>query len=167
MEQQVFHTLLGTGYLHVDDLDCLDLPPAAFEVRGTLVNRVRAKGWMERSGAERKVAHKAANARKAPIYRITAKGRHELPTLVGKEGDGPSVDVPGSDPGRSLLPGEEDTRASGPPDQNGAASSPSPCAGVDQGSSEGVVASSLSEEPARLPGFEESSYERLRDREAA
>jgi len=208
MEQQVFHTLLGTGYFHVDDLDCLDLPPAAFEVRGTLVNRVRAKGWMERSGAERKVAHKAANARKAPIYRITAKGRHELLTLVGKEGEGPSVDVPGSDPGHSLLPGEkaqpvcrdprgpagecgdledagcassdqtlagdgadqqrepgvrgpgnptasvvsgeEDISDPDPTGQVEATSSSSPCADVDQGSSEGVVASSPSEEPARL-----------------
>lgn len=114
MEQQVFRTLLATGYFHVDDLDCLDLPPAAFEVRGTLVNRVRAKGWMQRSGFERKVAHKAANARKAPIYRITAKGRAELPGFVGVEGErSRGRDVAGAGLGHSLDSGDSDLTGPG------------------------------------------------------
>jgi hypothetical protein len=83
MEEQIARTLLATGVFHVDDLDDLNLPPAAFEVRGTLVNSVRSRGVMESTGEYRKVAHAAANGRKAPIYRITEKGRQELSKLVG------------------------------------------------------------------------------------
>lgn len=83
MEEQIARTLLATGLFHVDDLDELNLPPAAFEVRGTLVNSVRSRGVMESTGEYRKVAHAAANGRKAPVYRITSKGRRELSKLVG------------------------------------------------------------------------------------
>jgi hypothetical protein len=83
MEEQIARTLLATGRFHVDDLDDLNLPPAAFEVRGTLVNSVRRRGLMESTNVYRKVAHAAANGRKAPIYRITSKGRQELSKLVG------------------------------------------------------------------------------------
>jgi hypothetical protein len=167
MEQQVFRTLLSTGYFHVDDLDCLDLPPAAFEVRGTLVNRVRAKGWMQRSGAERKVAHKAANARKAPIYRITTKGREELPTLVGNnsgEGGSSSVaaavvsdEIPVADTLPGALPGgSAHTSAPGSSDQT--------LVGVDgEQDSRSVVrkagsgASVHPDESEALPLFEDSA----------
>lgn len=87
MELQIHRTLLATGGFHVDALDELDLPPEAFAVRGTLVNSVRARGVMESTGEYRKVAHAAANARKAPIYRITQKGRQELTKLVGPGAD--------------------------------------------------------------------------------
>jgi hypothetical protein len=82
MEIQIHRSLLSTGYFHVDDLDALQVPPIASEVRGTLVNAIRARGYMKSSGVQRKVAHAAANARKAWIYQITAKGRAELPGLV-------------------------------------------------------------------------------------
>jgi hypothetical protein len=89
MEVQIHRTLLATGHFHVDDLDCLGLPPEAFEVRGTLVSAVRASGVMRSTGVTRKVAHKAANARKAPIYAITPKGRTELTQLAGSSSDVP------------------------------------------------------------------------------
>lgn len=82
MEIQIHRTLLSTGYFHVDDLDPLGVPPLASEVKGTLINSVRARGYMKSTEVRRKVAHAAANARKAPIYKITAKGRRELPKLV-------------------------------------------------------------------------------------
>lgn len=72
---------------------------------------------------------------------------------LGVHGPGnPTVDV---------VSGEEDISVARSPEQKEATSPSSPCADVDQGSSEGVVASSLSEEPpARLPGFEESAAAR-------
>jgi hypothetical protein len=97
MELQIHRTLLETGHFHVDDLDALDLPPEAFEVRGTLVNAIRRTDVMESTGIYRKVAHAAANARKAPIYRITEKGRKEL---VGM-GGGNAVDSPRTVPAAS------------------------------------------------------------------
>lgn len=66
--------------------------------------------------------------------------------------------VPTSAAGHTSHSDEEDISvARSPEQQEEATSSSSPCADVNQGSSEGVVASSLSEEPARLPGFEESA----------
>lgn len=103
MEQQVLRTLLETGAFHVDDLDPLDLPPVASEVKGTLVSSVRARGYMESTEVRRKVAHAAANARKAPIYRISAKGRRELPKLLidlqAKLAGVGATGVVGADPG--------------------------------------------------------------------
>jgi hypothetical protein len=112
MEEQIARTLLATGRFHVDDLDDLNLPPAAFEVRGTLVNSVRARGVMESTGEYRKVAHAAANARKAPIYRITKKGHQELSKLVGLGTDARAYSAP-EDP-VSAQSGEVSSAA--PPD---------------------------------------------------
>lgn len=82
MEIQIHRTLLSTGFFHVDDLDALEAPGFAIEGRGTLVNAVRQRGHMKSTNVQRKVAHPAANARKAWIYGITAKGRRELPKLL-------------------------------------------------------------------------------------
>jgi hypothetical protein len=104
MEIQVHRTLLSTGYFHTDDLDALEVPPIASEVKGTLINAVRARGYMQSTGVLRKVAHAAANARKAWIYKITAKGRAELPGLVAdlqKEIAGTSADTRGDGHGGS------------------------------------------------------------------
>jgi hypothetical protein len=111
MEGQIARTLLATGRFHVDDLDDLNLPPAAFEVRGTLVNSIRSRGVMESTGVYRKVAHAAANSRKAPIYRITSKGRQELSKLVGVDVNVPRLDQVavrgvGVDPGESDAGGQ-------------------------------------------------------------
>lgn len=175
MEEQIHRTLLGTGYFHVDDLDPLEVPPIASEVKGTLINSVRARGYMKSTEVRRKVAHAAANARKAPIYKITEKGRAELPALLedtrreiaGVEGEGSrSSDVPNDDPGHSLdsgdagslLPGsgagvessQESPRADLPAD---CASTASPDHPTDY--------ESPGEKPAQL--FPESSYEKLQD----
>jgi hypothetical protein len=73
----------------IDDLDCLNLPAEAFKVRGTLVSSVRRSGVMRSTGVYRKVSHKAANGRPAPIYAITPESRTELQTLVGSCADTP------------------------------------------------------------------------------
>jgi hypothetical protein len=85
MEVQIHRTLLATGHFHIDDLDCLNLPAEAFKVRGTLVSSVRRSGVMRSTGVYRKVSHKAANGRPAPIYEITPEGRTELHKLVGDQ----------------------------------------------------------------------------------
>lgn len=92
VREQIIRTLLGTGYLHADDLDDLGVPPAHCNVRGSQMGSFRSCGYMEKTGVERKVSHAAANGRKAPIYRITAKGRRELPRLL-KDLAGSSADV--------------------------------------------------------------------------
>jgi hypothetical protein len=134
MEVQIHRTLLGTGRFHVDDLDCLDLPAEAFGVRGTLVNAVRASGVMRSTGVTRKVAHKAANARKAPIYEITPQGRTELmkqhPTLVGLDTHNPEGTAGGEASTHSPAPS---TGRAGEPDgiTHGAGSSLSVESGED------------------------------------
>lgn len=87
MELQIHRTLLETGHFHIDDLDCLGLPAEAFKVRGTLVSSVRRSGVMRSTNIYRKVSHKAANGRPAPIYEITDAGRERLPKLVGGSGE--------------------------------------------------------------------------------
>lgn len=90
MELQIHRALLETDHFHIDDLDCLNLPAEAFRVRGTLVSSVKRTGVMRSTGVYRKVSHKAANGRPAPIYEITEKGRAELQTLVGSSSDVPA-----------------------------------------------------------------------------
>jgi hypothetical protein len=82
MELHIFETLVETGRFHVDDLDAIDAPPRAVEARGTLVNSIRARGFMKSTNVQRRVAHAAANARKAWIYEITPKGRRQIPKLL-------------------------------------------------------------------------------------
>jgi hypothetical protein len=123
MEVQAHRTLIQTGHFHVDDLDALNLPPEAFGVRGTLVNSIRCTGVMESTGVYRKVAHAAANARKAPIYRITETGRQELPKLAGMGGTGNEGPAP-SDPGESADPIAPLARPQKPEDVSGVGASP-------------------------------------------
>jgi hypothetical protein len=78
VREQIARTLLETGYFHADDLDPLGVPPEHCNVKGSQIGSFRSRGLMEKTGAERKVAHAAANGRKAPIYRITQKGREKL-----------------------------------------------------------------------------------------
>jgi hypothetical protein len=85
IDEQIRLTLLETGYFHADDLDELRIPPEHAQLKGTRSAWFRNQGFMEKTGAERKVAHKAANGRKAPIHRITPKGRREL--TVGMSAD--------------------------------------------------------------------------------
>lgn len=85
IDEQIRRTLLTTGYFHADDLDPLGVPPEHAQLKGTRSAWFRNQGFMEKTGAERKVAHKAANGRKAHIHRITPKGRRELTAGVGSE----------------------------------------------------------------------------------
>ena len=136
MEVQIHRTLLSTGYFHTDDLDALEVPPIASEVKGTLTNAARARGYMKSTEVRRKVAHAAANARKAPIYKITQKGRDELPGLVldlQKEIAGVGGgSAPGFTPIGSVAPGHSPHSGESGPNQPGSgAGVPSP-----QGSAE-------------------------------
>jgi hypothetical protein len=64
------------------DLDVLEVPSAHANVKGSQTGSFRSQGFMEETGVERKVAHAAANGRKASIFRITEKGRRELPKML-------------------------------------------------------------------------------------
>jgi len=78
IDEQIRRTLLETEYFHSDDLDVLGIPPEHVQLKGTRSAWFRNQGFMEKTGDERKVAHKAANGRKAPIHRITSLGREKL-----------------------------------------------------------------------------------------
>jgi len=82
VQEQIIRTLLSTGYFHADDLEPLGVPAAHCNTRGAQVGSFRSRGLMEKTGEERKVAHAAANARKGQIFRISAKGRRELPKML-------------------------------------------------------------------------------------
>ena len=110
IDEQIRRTLIETGYFHADDLDALGVPPEHCNLKGTRAASFANRKLMERSGVERKVSHKAANGRKAPIYRITAKGRAQL---VGSDTGTPHV-LPG-------VPGPREQRSHGE-----AACSPAP-----------------------------------------
>ena len=88
-------TLVETGALHADDLDALQVPAAHANIAGSQFGSFCSRGLMEPTGVERKVAHAAANFRKGKIFRITEKGRRELPKMLarigateGKQGEG-------------------------------------------------------------------------------
>lgn len=83
IDEQIRRTLIETSYFHADDLDPLGVPPEHCNLKGTRTASFRNRGYMEKSGAERKVSHAAANGRKAPIYRITQKGREKLSGTAG------------------------------------------------------------------------------------
>jgi hypothetical protein len=114
IDEQIRCTLLETGYFHTDDLDPLGIPPEHAQLKGTRSAWFRNQGFMEKTGAERKVAHKAANGRKAPIHRITPKGRRKLTVGVSAGGPRPRQ-------GESLTraasadPGEPQSRPTGDP----------------------------------------------------
>jgi hypothetical protein len=131
IDEQIRRTLIETGCFHADDLDPLGIPPEHSNLKGTRSAWFRNQGLMEKTGAERKVSHKAANGRKAPIHRITAKGRAKL---VGT-GAGASL-ARGASQGassRSGEPAQSDTGVPNPQGPGGVASSPF---GAGDGSSE-------------------------------
>jgi hypothetical protein len=91
VREHIASTLLETGYFHCDDLDALGVPPAHCNVKGSQIGSFRSRGLMEKTGQERKVSHVAANGRRAPIYRISAKGRKELSKMLVGVGVGVPV----------------------------------------------------------------------------
>jgi hypothetical protein len=81
---------------------------------------------MEKTGAERKVAHKAANGRKAAIHRITSKGRQMLTAGVDAS-RGPAEPLPAeSTTVAGIHPGEPQSRPTGNPLDRSGPSSPNP-----------------------------------------
>lgn len=105
IDEQIRRTLLETGFFHADDLDALCVPPEHSQLKGTRSAWFRNQGFMEKTGAERKVSHKAANGRKAAIHRITPKGRLKLTAgLGGGSASTSAPDAPAA--GHSLQPGE-------------------------------------------------------------
>lgn len=110
IDLQIEQTLLSTGVCHANDLDDLGVPPAHCNLIGTRMARFRNKGYMEPTTERRKVTHSAANGRRNPVYRITAKGWKELKPLAGV-GAGPlepqaATQKRGDAPGTSANPGE-------------------------------------------------------------
>ncbi len=136
IDEQIRLTLLETGYFHADDLDEIRIPPEHAQLKGTRSAWFRNQGFMEKTGAERKVAHKAANGRKAPIHRITPKGRRELTAGVGARGER-------SDSSRLLL----GSACPHPGVQSAPTGAPSP-QGSDRSSNPPVPSASATDSPA-------------------
>jgi hypothetical protein len=113
IDEQIRLTLLETGYFHADDLDELRIPPEHVQLKGTRSAWFRNQGFMEKTGAERKVSHKAANGRKAAIHRITPKGRQALTVGVGG-GSAEALSPSASAAGHSLHPGEQSAPTGAP-----------------------------------------------------
>ncbi len=88
IDEQIARTLLATGAFHADDLDELCVPPEHANTKGLRIGSFSQRKLMESTGVYRTVSHAAANARKAPVYRITKKGRRELSKLVGVSAEG-------------------------------------------------------------------------------
>lgn len=108
--EQIRHTLIETGYFHADDLDQLGVPPEHCNLKGSRSAWFRNKGFMESTGVYRKVAHPAANGRKAPTYRITEKGRAKLVGHRAEDRDQASNSLPGPvNATPSSVSGEEPT----------------------------------------------------------
>lgn len=130
IDEQIRLILLETGYFHADDLDELRIPPEHAQLKGTRTAWFRNQGFMEKTGAERKVAHKAANGRKTPIHRITPKGRRELTAGVRAEASAEGTHANGQaayeaptscpDPGEQSAP----TGAPSPKGPGGATNKP-------------------------------------------
>lgn len=78
VSNRITDMLLTTGHFHADDLDVVGVPPDHANVKSACIGGFSSAGLMEKTGVERKVAHPAANGRKAAIFRITAKGQREL-----------------------------------------------------------------------------------------
>jgi len=149
IDEQIRRTLLETDYFHADDLDPLGIPPEHAQLKGTRSAWFRNQGFMEKTGAERKVSHKAANGRKAPIHRITPKGRRELTVGVGVERGG----VLSSNGPLSAHPGEQSTQvnAGGPSPQgsDGATNKPDSSRSASVALGDGSETTSQVSEPAR------------------
>lgn len=82
VREHIARTLLDTGYFHADDLTDLGVPGQHCNIRGSQTAAFVAKGWMKKVG-ERKCEHRAANARKAAIYKVTDEGLANLRSLLG------------------------------------------------------------------------------------
>lgn len=150
IDEQIRLTLLETGYFHADDLDPLGIPPEHAQLKGTRSAWFRNQGLMEKTGAERKVAHKAANGRKAPIHQITPKGRQALTALMGARIESPNSSR--SFAGACAHQGGQSVGVNaGVPSPQGSerSASASDCASVDPGVSSPEVRTGASGEPAR------------------
>lgn len=128
VREHIAHTLLGTGYFHADDLGPLGVPPEHNAIKGTQVASCVNRRLMVKAG-ERKCQHKAANGRKAAIYRITELGRQKLTAQLGEQSAQVNAGAPSSK-------GED--RVTNPS---------VPSAGVDSGGGSGVT--SHASEPTR------------------
>ena len=105
--EHIARTLLETGFFHADDMAPFGIPEEHCNVIGSQIASFRNRKLMMAVG-ERKCQHKAANGRKAKIYRITDLGRKELagvsagvPSPQGTEGSHPALT------GTSVHPGEQ------------------------------------------------------------
>lgn len=77
VREHIGRTLVETGYFHADDLAALGVPPEHDAIKGSQIAAYACRKWMKAVG-ERKCQHKAANSRKAKIYRVTDLGREKL-----------------------------------------------------------------------------------------
>jgi len=121
VREHIARTLLETCYFHADDLDALGVPPSHCNVKGSQIGSFRSRGLMEKTGQERKVSHAAANGRKAPIYRVSAKGRKELSKmLVGVGGGFAATGSPtvATATGHTLHSGENAGAGAGDPESS-------------------------------------------------
>lgn len=163
-------TLLVTGYLHADDVADLGVPEPHCNLIGTQFASFTNRKLMVKVG-ERKCEHKAANSRKAAIFRITKLGRETLAgvgagTPKEQSSDGPSPSAQGcasTDPGESpsavrrgaQTAAEGTARVGAGVPRHGDAEGPNRAqvrASVHSGEARGDLPSSLSShpEPARL-----------------
>lgn len=113
--EHVMRTLLATGYFTADDLGPLGIPEHYRKsVHGLVTAYFRGKQpYMEEAG-RRKSERPERKGAKNTIFRISAKGRRELPELlkdlVGVEVGSTTGHVPSvSSRGASLHPGEKPT----------------------------------------------------------
>lgn len=131
IDEQIRRTLLETGYFHADDLDALCIPPEHAQLKGTRSAWFRNQGYMEKTGDERKVAHEAANGRKAPIHRITLKGR-ELTAGVDVSRGATSREAEDSSKGAGIHPGEQSAAGVDSENREGSAVSHKPGGTLDR-----------------------------------
>ena len=175
LREHMARTLLATGYLHADDLYELGVPPKHDAIKGSQTAAFVCRGWMTKAG-ERKCSHKAANGRKAKIYRLTDKGRQELQALVGDSGrsiSSAAAAVSGENPGADAAPG---VLTGGSAQGSAPGSSDQPLVGVSAGrptpqGKEGLeepqkqagVHSGEEASPVQLPGLEDTGLDRMAD----
>lgn len=167
VREQITRTLVGTEAFHADDCDALGVPVEHCNLIGLEIAAFRNRGLMESTGVYRKVSHKAAKGRKAPVYRITSKGRRDLTVGVdvsrGPVGSLPpeSTTVAGIHPGGQSA--QVNTGAPTSKESGRATNPPVPSASDETGGSPESV-TGPSGEPARL--FDDSppsAYDPWRD----
>jgi hypothetical protein len=156
VREQIARTLLETGYFHADDLDALEVPPAHCNVKGSQIGSFRSRKLMEKTGVERKVAHAAANGRKAPIYRVTAKGHKELSKMLvgmgGGDATAPSLPAAVASGANALHPGEKPKEVdSGVPNPQGSGGALDPLSrtGVDSDGDSSAAGTGVAGESAQ------------------